>query len=155
MRIIVLCIAVLGAALPLVFGAAGTAEGADYLGELCWLVSPDTGVAPSILKLGVTYLGGRHLLVSGKLIAGPVQVPVYGNIVAFEGLDGTLISSGFNTVFSANQVAFFYLGVGPIDAGTLNGAYRGLSHFFTYSGGTTSYTEDKGILTFISCPPAS
>ena len=121
----------------------------EYLGELCWLVSPVGSTQTSILKLGLYYPGGLHLLSTGKMVAGAVQIPYHGNFELIDNqFQGTLLNAGFtqNAVFNQSFVIF-------LEPDTLSGIYFG----FTESTNIQmppdlQYTGGYGALTYVSCP---
>lgn len=121
----------------------------EYLGELCWLVSPVGSTQTSILKLSIYYPGGLHLLSTGKMVAGTLQVPYHGNLEFIDNkFQGTMLNAGFtqNAVF--NQSFLFSL-----EPDTLSGMYFGYTESTKIQQPPDlQYTGGYGALTFISCP---
>ncbi len=68
---------------------------AEYLGEFCWLAEQTGGEDPDpplLLRLGMFYMGGTHIVVSGTLLEeGEQPFAVTGNLEILAGrLEGTL-----------------------------------------------------------------
>ncbi len=121
----------------------------EYLGELCWLVSPVGSPQTGILKLSIYYPGGLHLLYTGKMVVGTQQVPYQGNFELIDNqLRGILLNAGFtqNAVF--NQSAIILL-----ELDTLSGIYAGYTESTNIQQPPDiQYTSGYGALTFVSCP---
>lgn len=121
----------------------------EYLGEFCWLVSPFGSTQTGILKLGIYHPGGLHLLYTGKMVVGTLQVPYQGNFELIDNqIRGTALNAGFNQSAVFNQSALMLL-----ELDTFSGIYFGFTESTQIQlPPDLQYTGDIGTLTFVSCP---
>jgi len=132
---------------------SSTADASDYLGDVCWQ-SGDV-----MIKLGVSYLGGSHFLLAGKMTNsdGTLHNIVNGNAeIVGNSIYGTLVHSGKDSKAMWSGIIYIVL-----DSATLSGTAEGIGNDRNYSDQPItmgnilidSDTEHStGSLTLISCP---
>jgi hypothetical protein len=123
------------------------ADASDFIGDFCWDVVGDG----SMLKLGVSNLGGQHYLLTGKIINKSdktLQNIINGN-VEFIGTKyyGTLVNAGKDNTAMWTGTNFITL-----NDSDLNGTIESIGHDHNYKDLSTDTEYTSGLLTSIPCP---
>jgi len=125
------------------------ADASDYIGDFCWDVVGEGGA--SIVKLGVSDLGGQHYLLTGKMINKSdktLQNILNGN-VEFIGTKyyGTIVGSGKDNTSMWTGTTFITL-----NDSDLNGTAEGIGHDHSYKDLSTDTEYNSSLMTSIPCP---
>jgi hypothetical protein len=121
------------------------ADAGDYLGDYCWNFSNATYGTSGVLRLGVTHIGGGHLMCSGTFsVIKPfnIQGPTYGNIEVIENkIRISLSLLGMRDGKVGTEMHSIAL-----DPATLNGTETGIGVFYD------AVELFEGTLTYTTCP---
>ena len=117
---------------------------------LCWEITLD-GVPIGIAKANVSYIGGGHYLLSGKITAYDGKVYIGHGNAEVEG-NSILISvngSGQSAEDMESGTVHVVLGTATLKG---NGIWESMGHDVNYSDQSIDIEHETGSLTFIPCP---
>ena len=123
-------------------------EASDYLGDFCWTIAQD-GVPMGIAKASVSYIGGGHYLLSGKVTAYDGKVYIGHGNAEVEG--NSILMSVNGSGRSAEDMESGTVHV-VLETATLNGTWESMGHDVNYSDQSIDIEHETGSLTFIPCP---
>jgi hypothetical protein len=125
------------------------AEASDYLGDFCWTIAFLDGVPSGIAKASVSYIGGGHYLLSGKITADDGKVYIGHSNAEVEG--NSILISVNGSGQSAEDMESGTVHV-VLETATLNGTWESMGHDVNYSDHSIDIEHETGSLTFIPCP---